>query len=225
MTVDGIEAPIENASLGAEGFMRFMSVDRQNFSVVDATLAGRRAKLVPLTMALLEALAEAATDPAIFRWHIALMDGPAAIRVWVEKALAERAADKALPFVTLDAATGRVIGSTRFFNIDAANLKTEIGYTWLVAGAQRTGVNREAKYLMLRHAFETWRLRRVEFKAHARNEQSRAALLRLGAVEEGTLRKHMVMPDGSARDSVYFSIVDAEWPEVKARLEAQLRPA
>jgi RimJ/RimL family protein N-acetyltransferase len=202
-----------------------MSVGSQNFSIADVTLAGPRARLVPLTPAWLRALAEAAADPAIFRWHVALMNGPDAIRAWVEKALAERAADRALPFVTLDASTGRVIGSTRFFNIDAANLKAEIGYTWLVASAQRTGINREAKYLMLRHAFETWRLRRVEFKAHARNEQSRAALLRLGAVEEGTLRKHMVMPDGSARDSVYFSIVDDEWPAVKARLEAQLGAA
>jgi N-acetyltransferase len=202
-----------------------MSVGSQNFSIADVTLAGPRARLVLLTPAWLQALAEAAADPAIFRWHVALMNGPDAIRAWVEKALAERAADRALPFVTLDASTGRVIGSTRFFNIDAANLKAEIGYTWLVASAQRTGINREAKYLMLRHAFETWRLRRVEFKAHARNEQSRAALLRLGAVEEGTLRKHMVMPDGSARDSVYFSIVDDEWPAVKARLEAQLGAA
>jgi N-acetyltransferase len=202
-----------------------MSVASQHFSIADVTLAGPRARLVPLTPAWLQALAEAAADPAIFRWHVALMNGPDAIRAWVEKALAERAADRALPFVTLDASTGRVIGSTRFFNIDAANLKAEIGYTWLVASAQRTGINREAKYLMLRHAFETWRLRRVEFKAHARNEQSRAALLRLGAAEEGTLRKHMVMPDGSARDSVYFSIIDDEWPDVKARLEARLRLA
>jgi RimJ/RimL family protein N-acetyltransferase len=174
------------------GLVRVMSVDRQSFSIADITLAGSRVRLAPLT------------------------------RAWVEKALAERAAGKTLPFVTLEAAAGRLIGSTRFFNIDPANLKAEIGFTWLVAGAQRTGVNREAKYLMLRHAFETWKLRRVEFKAHAQNQQSRAALLRLGAVEEGTLRKHMVMPDGSARDSVYFSIVDAEWPEVNARLEAQL---
>ena len=202
-----------------------MSVESQSFSIADVTLAGPRVRLAPLTLAWLEALTEAAADPVIFRWHVAPMNGPAAIRAWVEKALAERAADKALPFVTLDATMGRVIGSTRFFNIDAANLKAEIGFTWLVASAQRTGANREAKYLMLRHAFETWRLRRVEFKAHAKNQQSRAALLRLGAAEEGTLRNHMVMPDGSARDSVYFSIIDAEWPEVKARLEAQLRPA
>ena len=204
------------------GLVRVMSVDRQSFSIADITLAGSRVRLAPLTLAWLEALAEAAADPAIFRWHVAPMNGLDAIRAWVEKALAERAAGKTLPFVTLEAAAGRLIGSTRFFNIDPANLKAEIGFTWLVAGAQRTGVNREAKYLMLRHAFETWKLRRVEFKAHAQNQQSRAALLRLGAVEEGTLRKHMVMPDGSARDSVYFSIVDAEWPEVKARLEAQL---
>ncbi|HEY2156328.1 MAG TPA: GNAT family protein, partial [Isosphaeraceae bacterium] len=113
----------------------------------------------------------------------------------------------------------RVVGSTRFMNIVPAHLRVEIGGTWLARPAQRSGINREAKWLMLRHAFETWGLRRVEFKTHASNVQSRTALARLGAVEEGILRKHMVMPDGSERDSVYFSVLDDEWPAVKARLE------
>jgi RimJ/RimL family protein N-acetyltransferase len=195
----------------------------RSFVVEDVTLAGRRANLVPLAFAWLDALTEAAVaDPAIFRWHVASMDSPAAIGTWVEKALKERAAETALPFVTMDVNSGRVLGSTRFLNIDPPNLKAEIGFTWLVSNAQRTGINRETKYLMLRHAFETWKLRRVEFKAHAKNLQSRTALLHLGAIEEGTLRKHMVMPDGSARDSVYFSIIDIEWPQLKARLETQL---
>jgi RimJ/RimL family protein N-acetyltransferase len=115
-----------------------------------------------------------------------------------------------------------VVGSTRFANIDRQNLRVEIGWTWLLRKWQRTGANREAKYLMLRHAFEVWGVRRVEFKAHAANVQSRQALAGLGAVEEGTLRKHMVMPDGSARDSVYFSIIDTEWAGVKARLQERM---
>jgi RimJ/RimL family protein N-acetyltransferase len=194
----------------------------RGFDVEDVTLAGRRATLAPLAFAWLDALTEAAVaDPAVFRWHVAPMDSPAAIGAWVAKALKERAVETALPFVILDANSGRVIGSTRFFNIDPPNLKAEIGFTWLVSDAQRTGINRETKYLMLRHAFETWKLRRLEFKAHAKNLQSRTALLRLGAIEEGTLRNHMVMPDGSVRDSVYFSIIDSEWPQLKARLETQ----
>ncbi len=110
------------------------------------------------------------------------------------------------------------MGSTRFMNIVPAHLRVEIGSTWLAPSAQRSGINREAKWLMLRHAFETWRVRRVEFKTHASNVQSRTALAGLGAVEEGILRRHMVMPDGSARDSVYFSILEEEWPGVSARL-------
>jgi RimJ/RimL family protein N-acetyltransferase len=195
----------------------------RSFDVEDVTLAGRRASLAPMAPGWLDALTAAAlADPAVFRWHVAPMDGPAAVAAWVGKALKERAAGTALPFVIVGADSGGIIGSTRFFNIDPPNLKAEIGFTWLVSGAQRTGVNREVKYLMLRHGFETWRLRRVEFKAHAKNQQSRTALLRLGAVEEGTLRNHMTMPDGSVRDSVYFSIIDSEWPGVKERLGAQL---
>jgi N-acetyltransferase len=196
-----------------------------SFAITDVVLVGQRVKLMPLTLASLESLVEAASDSTIFRWHIAPMNSPSAIRAWVEKALAERSIDRALPFVTIEADTSRVIGSTRFFNIDPANLKAEIGFTWLVSSAQRTGINREAKYLMLRHAFETWKLRRVEFKTHAENMQSRAALLRLGAVEEGTLRNHMIMPDGGIRHSVYFSIIDSEWSQLKMRLETRLGKA
>jgi RimJ/RimL family protein N-acetyltransferase len=195
----------------------------QGFNIQDLTLTGRRAKLAPLIMDWRNPLIETASaDPAIFRWHVAPMDSPAAISAWIEKALAERAAQTALPFVIIEAGSGGVVGSTRFFNIDPPNLKAEIGFTWIVASAQRTGVNREAKYMMLRHAFETWKVRRLEFKAHADNLQSRTALLRLGAIEEGTLRNHMVMPDGSARHSVYFSIIDSEWPGMKGRLENRL---
>jgi len=183
-------------------------------------LEGRRVRLEPLAREHLEPLIRAGADPGIFRWHTTRMDGPGAFREWLDAALADQARGVALPFATVERRGGAVIGSTRFGNIDRPNLRVEIGWTWLAPPWQRTGANREAKWLMLRHAFESWGVRRVEFKAHAANRQSRTALARLGAIEEGTLRKHVVMPDGSPRDSVYYSILDDEWPTVKEALEA-----
>jgi N-acetyltransferase len=178
--------------------------------------------LEPLRNEHADALAVAAEDPALFRWYAIRLDGPEDIKTWLREGVADGERGASLPFATIEQRGGRVIGCTRFGNIDRHNLRVEIGWTWLLREWQRTGANREAKYLMLRHAFETWGVRRVEFKTHAANVQSRQALAGLGAVEEGTLRKHMVMPDGSARDSVYFSIIDTEWPGVKARLEQRM---
>jgi RimJ/RimL family protein N-acetyltransferase len=117
-----------------------------------------------------------------------------------------------------------VIGSTRYANIDLPNRRLEIGWTWITSAYQRTGVNTEAKLLLLTHAFETLRLNRVELKTDALNQKSRAAIARIGAMEEGTFRKHLVTSTGRVRDTVYFSIIDTEWPAVKARLLAYLRP-
>jgi RimJ/RimL family protein N-acetyltransferase len=128
-----------------------------------------------------------------------------------------------VPFATVERTSGRVIGATRFMNIDVSNRRTEIGSTWIAPAWQRTAINTEAKYLMLRHAFETWKCLRVELKTDLLNEKSRKAILRLGAKEEGTFRKHVVTWTGRIRDSVYFSIIDTEWPEVKTRLEEKLR--
>ncbi len=128
----------------------------------------------------------------------------------------------ALPFATVEQSSGRVIGSTRYMNIDKPNRHVEIGATWIGRPWQRTVVNTEAKYLMLRHAFETLGCFRVELKTDALNQRSRNAILRIGASQEGIFRKHMVCADGRLRDSVYFSIIDSEWPGVKARLEAKL---
>jgi RimJ/RimL family protein N-acetyltransferase len=175
-------------------------------------------RLEPLRREHADALAVAAEDPALFRWYATSLHTPEEIKEWLREGVAEGERGVSLPFAIAEQRGGTLIGSTRFGNIDRHNLRVEIGSTWLVRGWQRTGANREAKYLMLRHAFEHWGVRRVEFKTHAENVQSRRALAGLGAVEEGTLRKHMVMPDGSARDSVYFSIVDTEWEDVKARL-------
>ncbi len=193
-----------------------------HFEVRPVVLGGRLVRLEPLSLGHAGPLAEAGADPAIFRWFAGRPGPPSGFRTWVESALDEQARGISLPFATIDARSGRAIGSTRFLNIVPAHLRVEIGSTWLDPTSQRTGANREAKFLMLRHAFETWRVRRVEFKTHALNAQSRTALARLGAVEEGILRKHIVMDDGGPRDSVYFSVVDDEWPALKARLSEGL---
>ena len=127
-----------------------------------------------------------------------------------------------VPFATIERGSGRMAGTTRYMNIDFPNRKVEIGSTWIAPRWQRTALNTEAKYLMLRHAFEVWKCLRVELKTDSLNQRSREAILRLGAKEEGTLRKHMLTWNGRARDSVYFSILDTEWPEVKARLKTKM---
>ncbi|MBU6450689.1 MAG: GNAT family N-acetyltransferase [Cyanobacteria bacterium REEB67] len=192
------------------------------FAVKPIVLSGTRVRLEPLTQGHAVALYEATRPQAevVFRWHPKHIDSQAACKAWIDAALLEQASGTSLPFATIEIASGKAIGSSRLFNIDQAHLRAEIGYTWLGVPWQRTGLNRETKYLLMCHAFETWHLRRVEFKTHSLNVQSRTALLKLGASEEGTLRRHMIMSDGSARDSVYFSILDSEWPTVKAKLES-----
>jgi RimJ/RimL family protein N-acetyltransferase len=147
---------------------------------------------------------------------------PEEMRAYVETGLAEQRAGTALPFATIWRETGQVIGSTRFGNASPPNRRIEIGWTWLGRPWQRTRANTEAKYLMLCHAFDRWGCLRVEFKTSALNVRSRAAIARLGAREEGILRRHMLNDDGSRRDSVFFSVIAEEWPEVRHRLETLL---
>ena len=142
----------------------------------------------------------------------------AGLRRWVEAALANQEAGTERPFATIDLATGRAVGSSRFMSIVPDHRRLEIGWTWIATAFQRTGSNREAKLLQLSHAFETLGANRVEFKTHARNEQSRTALAGIGATFEGVFRNHTIMPDGSLRDSAYFSVIVEEWPTVKAAL-------
>jgi len=155
----------------------------------------------------------------IFRWIPYSMKTRADFELLVEKALSEQERGESVVFTTVERSTGHTIGSTRFMNIDRANRRVEIGSTWIAKPWQRTAMNTEAKYLMLQHAFETWGCARVELKTDALNEKSRNAILRIGAKEEGTLRRHLVTWTGRVRDTVYFSILDHEWPEVKTRLE------
>jgi RimJ/RimL family protein N-acetyltransferase len=140
----------------------------------------------------------------------------------VDKAFEEQERGESIVFATVERGSGRTIGSTRFMNIDRVNRRVEIGSTWITPAWQRTVVNTEAKYLMLRHAFEVWQCIRLELKTDALNQKSRNAILRIGAKEEGTLRRHLLTWTGRVRDTVYFSILDYEWPEVKAKLEARL---
>lgn len=188
------------------------------------TLEGRGVRLEPLAASHHAALCEVGLDPELWRLVPYRVSAPDEMRGYIDSALEAQAAGTAIPFATVEIASGRVVGSTRFMNIDAANRRVEIGATWLAAPWQRTTINTEAKYLMLRHAFETWHCIRVELKTDALNQRSRQAMLRIGAREEGTLRQHMVTWSGRLRDTVYFSILDSEWPAVKANLEVKLKP-
>jgi len=185
-------------------------------------LEGRQVRLEPLTLDHLDALSEVALDPDLWRWTSERAGSIDELRAYVERALAAQQSGSALPFATIARSIGKPVGSTRFANVDLGNGRLEIGWTWLGREWQRTALNTEAKYLMMKHAFETLGVRRVEFKTDVRNERSRAAIRRIGAKEEGTLRKHLVTASGRVRDTVYYSVIDDEWPAVRIRLEERL---
>lgn len=185
-------------------------------------LAGRHVTLVPLEAAHAEALADVGLDPELWRLTSSHVADRAGMRRWVEAALRDAAAGTALPFATTLAADGTAVGSTRLASYAPAHRRVEIGWTWVAPAWQRSAVNTEAKLLLLAHAFDALGCRRVELKTDALNLRSRAAIARLGAVEEGVLRQHMVTDAGRVRDTVYFSVLAAEWPAVRARLERRL---
>lgn len=183
------------------------------------TLEGKHVRLEPLSLNHHADLCEVGLDEELWRLTTVMIQTPEAMRSYIEEALKEREAGRSVPFATIERATGKIVGSTRFGNIDAANLRVEIGWTWVAKNWQRTAINTEAKYLMFKHAFETWKCNRVELKTDSLNERSRNAILRIGAKEEGTLRNHMITYTGRLRHSVYFSVIESEWSDVKARLE------
>ena len=193
--------------------------------VTPLTLEGSVVRLEPVRHEHADLFWHAAQDALddLFRWIPYSMKTPEDFQRFVAKAFEEQERGESVVFATVERSSGQVIGSTRFMNIDRANRRVEIGSTWIAPAWQRTAVNTEAKYLMLRHAFETWPCLRVELKTDALNQRSRNAILRLGAKEEGTLRKHLVTWTGRIRDTVYFSMLDTEWPQVRARLEEQMR--
>ena len=186
------------------------------------TLTGPFVRLEPLTLAHVPALARVGLDPSIWNWIPTPLPDAAAMRAYVELALDEQRRGVSVPFAIVDAATGEVVGSTRYGNIDRANRRVEIGWTWLAASHQRTAANTNAKRLLLGHAFDTLGAMRVELKTDALNEKSRNAILRIGATQEGIFRKHLITASGRVRDTVYFSILDTEWPDVRRRLDARL---
>ena len=187
--------------------------------VKPVTLEGKRVRLEPMSEDHLEALANAGAFEELWELTNTTAYTRESMKVYMDAALAEARAGVSLPFVTVDKPSGMVIGSTRFGNIDRANRRVEIGWTWITPKFQRTWVNSEAKYLMLTHAFETLGCMRVELKTDVLNQRSRAAMLRIGAKEEGIFRRHSITYTGRIRDSVYYSVIDSEWPEAKARLE------
>ena len=187
------------------------------------TLEGRYVHLEPLSLRHEELLIAAASDGELWKSTVTIVpSAPAKMIDYIQAALAGQAQGRELPFL-IRKTSGEVVGTTRFYEIRPADRCAAIGYTWLAKSAQRTAINTEAKLLLLTHAFERWQCIRVELITDVLNEQSRAAILRLGAKQEGILRRHMIMPDGRIRDSVIFSIIAEEWPEMKVQLAMKLR--
>jgi RimJ/RimL family protein N-acetyltransferase len=190
--------------------------------ITPVTLAGSRVRMEPLELAHFPGLVAAGADPATWTWMHAPLTDEASMRAWVEEALRNRDAGAEVPFATVEAATGRVLGSTRFMSIAPAHRRLEIGWTWLAPTAHGTGANTEAKLLLLEHAFERLGAMRVEFKTDALNVRSRAALAGIGATFEGVFRRHQLVAGGRVRDSAWYAIVDEDWLAVRDRLHARL---
>ncbi len=182
------------------------------------TLRGVRATLAPLTLDHTEALAEAACDGEMWKLWYTKIPHPNDMQAEVERRLRLQASGSMLPFVIIDSRSGKAVGATSYMNIDAANRRVEIGSTWHAQSVQRSGINTECKYLVLRHAFEQLDCIAVEFRTHFFNQQSRRAIERLGAKLDGVLRSHQLGPDGTLRDTVVYSIIATEWPTVKVHL-------
>lgn len=191
-------------------------------NVKPVILEGKFIRLEPMAAEHLDGLWEAGRDESLWSLNPMTVSSRDDMQRYIEIALADLERGVALPFVTIERSSGKIIGSTRFGNIDVQNLRAEIGWTWINTEWQRTAVNTEAKLLMLTHAFESWKCIRVELKTDVLNERSRNAILRLGAKEEGIFRNHVICDTGRFRDSIYFSIIETEWESVKTNLTSKL---
>ena len=187
------------------------------------TLTGPTVELHPLQPEHKAALLEAAADGELWNLKVTHVPGPDTVDAYIETAIAGREAGSVIPFVIVRKGTGQVVGSTRFWKVDRVNRKLEIGHTWLAQSTQKSAINTEAKLLLLSYAFDVLDCVRVQFTTDELNQNSRAAILRLGAVQEGIVRHERIMPDGRKRNSVRFSIIDSEWPQVNAALQAKLQ--
>ncbi len=193
--------------------------------IAPVTLSGQHAWLEPLGPEHEDEVRAAAADGELWKLWYTSVPSPENTGSWLATALDMRERLGAMPFVVRemhDGKPGKVVGATRFFNVDEANRRLEIGHTWYSKSAQRSGINTECKLLLLAHAFEALRCIAVEFRTHWMNHQSRAAIARLGAKQDGVLRNHQCMPDGSFRDTVVFSIIESEWLTVKRHLQYKL---
>lgn len=196
-----------------------------NSMVVEpVTLTGHYAQLEPMLPAHREMLAEVGLDEELWRWIPDPVHTPEEMFAYVDAALAQQASGVSLPFTIVERKSGKVIGATRYANIERVHRRVEIGWTWVAPAWQRTPINTECKYMLLRHAFETLGCIRVELKTDSLNEKSRKAIARIGAREEGIFRNHMITSTGRLRHTVYFGVIDSDWPVVKARLEEKLKP-
>ena len=216
--MSGRDLPISDGSLVMARAPAIFSEKTSNMDTLD----GQRICLRPLQSSDATALLHAAQDGELWNLTVTVVPSPTTVDSYLKKALDGRDAGTVLPFVIVLKDSGEVIGSTRFWKIDPLNRKLEIGSSWISASWQKTFVNTEAKYLMLRHAFEVLDCVRVQFTTDENNQASRQAILRLGAQQEGIVRHERIMPDGRKRNSVRFSIIDDEWPEVRLNLEKKL---
>ena len=199
------------------------SCDNREVDLTPIALEGSYVRLEPLSESHHDALCAVGLDPELWKWiPTQVLDRDQMMR-YIRAELSDQEKGTSIPFATVERTSNTVVGATRFMNIDAANKRVEIGSTWIAQPWQRTAINTEAKYLMMRHAFETLGCNRVELKTDALNSKSRNAILRIGAKQEGIFRQHMVTWSGRLRDTVYFSVIAPEWPEVKANLEARVR--
>jgi N-acetyltransferase len=201
-----------------------MSTALQEMNVAPVTLEGRHIRLEPLSQAHHADLTAVGLEEDLWRWIPAPVRTAEEMTAYIDTALQEQSRGVSLPFAIVEKSAGRVTGSTRYGNIERTHRRVEIGWTWVAKPWQRTAANTEAKFLLLKHAFETLGCMRVELKTDSLNERSRAAILRIGAKEEGTFRNHMITASGRVRHTVYFSILDSEWPAVKSRLQSRLGP-
>jgi N-acetyltransferase len=195
----------------------------EQMAIAPVILEGPHVRLEPLALEHTPGLVEVGLDSELWKWIPIPVRTPEEMRAYVQTALKEQADGFALPFALIEKSSGRTVGCTRYANIERTHHRLEIGWTWVARQWQRTAVNTEAKYLLLHHAFEALKCMRVELKTDSLNDRSRGAILRIGAREEGTFRNHMITASGRIRHTVYFSIIDSEWPGVRTQLEAKLR--
>lgn len=185
-------------------------------------LEGQLVRLVPLQLEHRNQLMIAASDGELWKLWYTSVPSSATVDQYIDAALEQYAEKKSIPFVVIEKLNNKIIGTTRYCNIDLPHRRLEIGYTWYAQSYHRTGINTECKYLLLLNAFETFQTIAVEFRTHWHNHVSRNAILRLGAKQDGILRNHRILSDGSLRDTVVYSIIETEWPSVKTSLEHKL---